>query len=140
MNYSRIIVEAVMVMKRPLAMIFPSDRVPEQGCRRPRLDFQGDGASMWFSWKITPSPNFLGLRASYRRRCDGRRWSGPLGAHHARPKEGSRLAPLSRRPGPPPGLLQTLSSFRVKIDLCGFLAHSENISLRAFVKYKNNIK
>ena len=58
MNYSHIVVEAVMVMKRPPAMISPSVRVPEQGCRSPRLDFRGDGASLWFLRKITPSPKF----------------------------------------------------------------------------------
>ena len=51
-----------MVMKKPPAMISTSDRVPEQGCRSPRLDFRGDGASLFVSLKITPSPNFLGLR------------------------------------------------------------------------------
>ena len=140
MNYSRIIVEAIMVMKRPPAMISPSGRVPEQGCRSPRLDFQGDYASLWFSWTITPSPNFLGLRTSYRRRGDGRRWPGPPKDHHAWPRMGSRLGCLWLPPGPPPGLLWTLSSFRVKIDFRGFSAHSENISFRTFLKYKNSRK
>ena len=91
MNYSRIIVEAVMVMKRPQAMISPSDRVPEQGCRSPRLDFGGDGAYLYVSWKITPSPNFLGFRAIYRRRGDERKWLGLPWAHQALPRADPRL-------------------------------------------------
>ena len=134
MNYSRIIVEAIMAMKRPPVKIPPSGRVPEQGCRSPRLDFRGDDASLWFSWKIIPSPNFLGLRASYRQRGDGRRWPGPPKAHQARPRVGSRLGSLWLPPGPPPGLLQSRSSFRVKNDLRGFSAHSEIISFRTFLK------
>ena len=81
MNYSRIIVEVVMVMKRLPAMISPSDRGAEQDCRSPRLDFRGDGASMWFSRKITMSLNFLGFRAIYRRRGDARWWPLRLGGH-----------------------------------------------------------
>ena len=134
MNYSRIVVEAIMVMKRPQAMISSSGRVPEQGCRSPRLDFRGDGASLLFSWKITPSPNFLGLRASYRRRGAGRRW--PLEDPQARPWVGPRLASLWWHGGPPPGTFRSLSSFRVKIDLRGFSALFENISLREFLKQK----
>ena len=33
MNYSRIVVEAIMAMKRHPVKIPPSGRVPEQGCR-----------------------------------------------------------------------------------------------------------
>ena len=140
MNYSRIIVEAIMAMKRPPVTISPSGRVPEQDCRSPRLDFRGDGASLYVSWKISPSPNFLGLKAIYRRRGDARRWPGPPGDHQARPRVGPRLAAPWWPLGPPPGLLRSLSSFRVKIDLRGFSAHSENISLRTFLKYKNSRK
>ena len=39
MIYSRIIVEAIMVMKRPPVTIYPSGKVPEQDSRSPRLDF-----------------------------------------------------------------------------------------------------
>ena len=136
MNYSRIVVEAVMVMKRPPAMISPSGRVPEQGWRSPRLDFQGDDASLWFLWKITPSPNFLGFRGLNRQRGDERRWPGQPGAHQAWPRVDPRLGSLWWPPGSPPGLLWSLSSFRVKTDLCGFSAHSENISLSGFLKQK----
>ena len=129
-----------MVMKRPPAMISPSGRVPEQGCRSPRLDFRGDGASLYVSWKITPSSNFLGFRAIYRRRGDERRWPGRPGAHQARPRADPHLGVTQLPPGPPPGLLRSLSSFRVKTDLRGFSAHSENISLRGFLKYKNSRK
>jgi hypothetical protein len=32
MNYSRIILEVIMAMKRPVVTISPSSMVPEQGC------------------------------------------------------------------------------------------------------------
>ena len=41
--------------KSPPVRISPSGRVPEQGCRSPILDFRGDGASLYVSWKITLS-------------------------------------------------------------------------------------
>jgi len=129
-----------MAMKRPPVTISPSGRVPEQGCRSPRLDFRGDGASMYVSWKITPSPIKLGLKATNRRRGDGRRWPGRPGGPQARPRVGPRLGCLWLPPGPPPGLLWSPSSFRVKNDFRGFSAHSENISLRTFLKYKNSRK
>ena len=62
MNYSCIIVEAIMAMKRPPVKIPPFGRVPKQGCRSPRLDFQGDGASLYVSWKISPSPNKIRVK------------------------------------------------------------------------------
>ena len=129
-----------MVMKRPPAMISPSGRVPEQGCRSPRLDFRGDGASLYVSWKITPSPNFLGFRATYGRRGDCRRWPGWPDHPQARPRVGPRLGGGWRPPGSPPGLLRSLSSFRVKTDLRGFSAHFENISLRTFRKIQKQQK
>ena len=125
-----------MAMKRPPVTISPSGRVSEQGCRIPRLTFRGDGASLYVSWKISPSANFLGFRASYRRRGDGRRWPGSPGALKAWPRVGPQLVP----PGPPSGLLRCRSSFRVKIDLRGFSALSENIYLRGFLKPKTCIK
>ena len=72
----------------------PSGWVPEQGCKSSRLDFRGDDASLNVSWKISPSPNFLGFRAIYKRRGDERRWPGRPGAHQAWPRVGPRLAPL----------------------------------------------
>ena len=129
-----------MAMKRPPVKISPSGRVPEQGCRSPRLDFRGDGASLYVSWKISLSPNFLGLRPTYRRRGGARRCRGPPGDPQARPRVGPRLARPCWPPGRPPGLLRCRFSFRVKIGLRGFSALSENISLRAFLKYKNSRK
>ena len=123
MNYSRIILDAIMEMKRPPVTISPFGGVPEQGCRSPRLDFRGDGASLYVSWKITPSVIFLGLGASYRQRGDGRRWPGRPGGPQTRGRGRPPLVP----PGPPPGLLRSLSSFWVKTDLRGFSAHSENM-------------
>ena len=138
MNYSRTIVEAIMAIKRPPMTISPSGRVPEQDSRSPRLDFRGDGTSLYVLWKISPSPNFLGLRATYRRRGGARRCRGPPGDPQARPRVGPRQAPSWGPQGTPPGLLRSLSSFRVKTDLRGFSAHSKNISLRTFLKYKNS--
>ena len=129
-----------MAMKRPLVKIPPSGRVPKQGCRSPRLDFRGDGASLYVLWKISPSPNFLGLRAIYKRRGGARRCQGPPGDPQARPRVGPCLAPPWGPQGTPPGLLRSLSSFRVKIAFRGFSAHSENISFRTFLKYKYSRK
>ena len=67
MNYSRIVlVEAIMAVKRPPVMIPLSGRVPKQDSRSPRLDFRADGAFVSVSWKVYPSPIFLGLKAIYR--------------------------------------------------------------------------
>ena len=136
MNYSHIILEEIMAMKRPPVTISPSGRVPEQGCRSPRLDFWGDGASLYLSWKISPSPNFLGLRATYRRRGGARRCRGPPGDPQSRPRVGPRLAPPWEPQGTPLSVLRTSSSFRANIDVRQFWALSENISLRTFLKYK----
>ena len=106
-----------MVMKRPSAMISPSDRVPEQGCRSPKLDYRGDSSSLYVSWKISPSPIKLGLKATYRRRGDGRRWPGAPHDPQARPRVDPLLAGVWVPPGSPPGLLRAFSLFRVKIDL-----------------------
>ena len=114
MNYSRIILEAIMAMKRPPVTISFSGRVPEQDSRRPRLDFRGDGASLYVQRKISLSLNFLGLRTSYRRRGGaGKCW-------------GATREP----PSSPLTLLRTSSLFRVKTDIRRFSAHSENISVR----------
>ena len=59
MNYSRIIVEAIMAMKRPPVTIPPADRVPEQDSRSPRLDFRGDDVSVSVSWKISVPEVFM---------------------------------------------------------------------------------
>ena len=103
MNYSRIIVEAIMAMKRPPVKIPPSGRVPEQGCRSPRLDFWGDGASLYVSWKITPSPIKLGFWEIYKRRGDERRWPGRPGAHQARARVWPYLGVSWLPPWPPSG-------------------------------------
>ena len=99
MTYSRIVLEAIMAMKRPLVTISPTNRVLEQDSRSPRLDFRGDDASLYVLWKITLSLIKLGLRETYRRRGDGRWWPGSLGALQARPRgpvPGGRLvAPLA---------------------------------------------
>ena len=124
-----------MVMKRP-----PAVRVPEQGCRSPRLDFRGDGASLYVSWKISPSPNFLGLRATYRRRGGAGRCRGPPGDPQARPRVGPRLAPPWGPQGTPPDLLRSLSSFRVKTDLRGFFSPFREYFLKNFSEIQKQQK
>ena len=47
-----------MAMKRPLVMIFPSGRVPEQDSRNPDLGFQDDGGYVDVSWEIMAAPGF----------------------------------------------------------------------------------
>ena len=132
--------EAIMAMNRPPVTISLSDRMPEQDSRSPRLDFRGDDASMYVWWKISPTPNFLGLRATYRRRGGAGRCRGRLRAHQARPRVGLRLAPFWEPPGSPLSLLRTLSSFRVNTDVRQFWAFSENIFLSTFLEYKNSRK
>ena len=67
-----------------------------------------------------------------------KRWCGGMSevarGSPARPRVGSRLAPPLGALGTSLGLLRCLSPFRVKIDVREFLALSENISFRTFLK------
>ena len=62
MNYSRIIVEAIMAMKRPPVTIPPFGRVPEQDSRSPRFDFRGDGASLYVFMENISVPEFFRVK------------------------------------------------------------------------------
>ena len=116
------------------------DKVPEQRLLSPELGFSISAAlgrvleiSLWVLL-------VLGQEVTYRRRDDARGCQGQPGAHHVRVKARPRLVPLWWAPGLPLALLWTPPSFRVKTDVREFSAHSENISLRTFLKYKNSRK